>query len=313
MAHTIRRRRTLAALALSPLALLGAESSAQAGAGPGPRGIPGIPGIPQGYAGVDPRTARRVPLWQPLNPDVPIFPGDPLLSYETFTTIEESGYLLEQITSLGTHTGTHISAPAHFIEGGKFLDEIGERFALMPLVVIDVAKRVARQGGDFSLEIEDLKAWERRHGRIPADAAVLLYSGFSTLYSASAAAAASFQTSKLKAAAAAGRSSGTSTPKTAAPVSYFDPAPGFTGDAVAWLFDKRHIFGVGSDTFGPDATSDVDFAATFTALDKGGITVENVGPRLKDMRPHGDWVAINGGRPHFSGFQMGITGFTRRR
>jgi hypothetical protein len=28
------------------------------------------------------------------------------------------------------------------------------------------------------------------------------------------------------------------------------------------------------------------------------------------MRRFGDWVAINGGRPHFSGFQVGITGFT---
>ena len=95
------------------------------------------------------------------------------------------------------------------------------------------------------------------------------------------------------------------------PPSNFDPAPGFSGEAAAWLFDRRSIGALGSDTFGPDATSDEDFSATLTALQKGGITVENVGPGLTRMRAHGDWVSINGGRPRFSGFQMGITGFTR--
>jgi kynurenine formamidase len=91
---------------------------------------------------------------------------------------------------------------------------------------------------------------------------------------------------------------------------YDEPAPGFSGDATEWLYESRGILALGSDTYGPDATSDTDFSATFTALAAGGITVENVGPGLGRMRPHGDWVSINGARPHFSGFQMGITGFT---
>ncbi|MET0285845.1 MAG: hypothetical protein ABW352_15295, partial [Polyangiales bacterium] len=62
--------------------------------------------------------------------------------------------------------------------------------------------------------------------------------------------------------------------------------------------------------FGPDASSDSHFGATHTALRKGGITLENVGPGLARMRPYGDWIAINGARPRFSGFQVGITGFT---
>ena len=48
---------------------------------------------------------------------------------------------------------------------------------------------------------------------------------------------------------------------------------GFSGDAVQWLFDKRRIDGVGSDAYGPDAANDVDFAATFTALDNDGIAL----------------------------------------
>jgi kynurenine formamidase len=275
--HTVARRGALAALAATPVVAWLSGAAAQASSRV--TTTPGR-GIPKGYAGVDPRTATRVPLWQELATSNPIFPGDPDFDVSIWTTIPESGYLLEHITSLGTHTGTHISAPAHFVEGAKYLSELSESWTLMPLVVIDVRARVKAHGGDFSLEIADLKAWEKKHGTIPPNGCVLLLSGFSAVYASN-------------------------------PPAYFDPAPGFTGDATAWLFDNRSIGALGSDTFGPDATSDEDFLATLTTLQKGGITVENVGPGLEAMRPYGDWVSINGGRPQFSGFQMGITGYTR--
>jgi kynurenine formamidase len=291
VAYSVKRRGTLAALALAPFAMVGARPATATTGG----------GIPVGYDGVDPRTAARVPLWHPLGADNPIFPGDPVFAAETFTTIEESGYLLERITSLGTHTGTHISAPGHFIEGAPLLDELDERFTLMPLVVIDVRDRVRTAGGDFELHVADLRAWERRNGPIPVGGAVLLLTGFGEHYSATAAASAALRAARAEA-------DGAQTD--VAIGSYFDPAPGLTGDAVAWLFDRRRVLALGSDTFGPDASSDTEFSATFTALDRGGITIENVGPGLAQMRSHGDWVAVNGGRPHFSGFQMGVTGYT---
>jgi kynurenine formamidase len=270
----VPRRWALAAFAGTPLA---GWRSSRSGAAPA--------GIPRGFEAVDPRTARRVPLWQQLSTGNPIFPGDPQFSWEVFTTIAESGYLLEQITSLGTHTGTHISAPAHFHEGGRFLSELDESFSLMPLTVIDVRPRIAASGGDFRLETADLQRWERRHGRFPAKGCVLLLTGFAEHY--------------------------TPAVRPGPADDYFDPAPGFSAEATGWLADQRGVFAVGSDTFGPDASSDGDFGSTSTILAKGGITVENVGAGLAKMRPHGDWVSINGARPHFSGFQMGVTGFTR--
>jgi kynurenine formamidase len=301
--HTFARRGALAALAASPLAFWLAPGSAQAAGSQaaGSQAGGSRPRIPRGYAGVDPRTAQRVPLWQELSPTNPIFEGDPEFTSKIFTTIPESGYLLEQITSLGTHTGTHISAPAHFVEGGKFLSELSEAWTLMPLVVIDVRARIEADGGDFSLGIADLKSWERRNGPIPAGGCVLLLTGFAEIFGTAA-----------KGTAAKGTAAkGTATVMHHPPGSYFDPAPGFTGAAAGWLFGERSIAALGSDTFGPDATSDEDFSATVTALQAGGITVENVGTGLASMRPHGDWVSINGARPKFSGFQMGITGFTK--
>jgi len=274
MTPRIRRRGLLAAIAGTSALAVAAPAEAR------PRG----PRIPRGYEAVDPRTARRVPLWQELSQTNPIFPGDPPFTSETFTTIAESGYLLEQITSLGTHTGTHVSAPAHFVEGAPALSQLDESWTLMPLAVLDVRSRIAAQGGDFRLDVDALRGFERRHGAIPPGGCVLLLTGFAARYTT---------------AVGPGRTD-----------DYFDPAPGFTGETVGWLFDERTVKAVGSDTFGPDATSDEGFSATATALARGGITVENVGAGLARMRPHGDWVSINGARPHFSGFQMGITGFT---
>ena len=302
MVHTVARRGALAALAATPLAVWLAPNSAQAARSQAARARTTIP---RGYTGVDPRTATRVPLWQELSPANPIFEGDPEFTFEIFTTIDESGYLLEQITSLGTHTGTHISAPAHFVEGAKYLSELSESWTLMPLVVIDVRERVEEDGGDFSLDVADLKRWEKKYGQIPVNGCVLLLTGFAEVFGAAVSKAALKQAAAEKEAAASGLSVAHH-----APGSYFDPAPGFTGDAAAWLFDQRSIGALGSDTFGPDASSDTDFSATLTTLEKGGITVENVGPGLASMRAHGDWVSINGARPRFSGFQMGITGFT---
>ena len=110
---------------------------------------------------MDPRTARRVPLWQTLSPQDPLFPGDPQFTYRIVDTIPEDGYLLEQITSLGTHTGTHISAPAHFHQGAPYLSQLDESWTLMPLVVIDVRERIANDGGDFAISVEDLQHFER--------------------------------------------------------------------------------------------------------------------------------------------------------
>lgn len=245
--------------------------------------------IPRGYQDVDPRTACKVPLTMSLRNGVPLYPGDPAFTYDpafddTRTPAhDDGGYLLEHITSLGTHTASHISAPVHFILGGEWLDQLGEDFTLMPLAVLDVRERIHRHGPDFRITTSDLKSWERRHGRIPAGGCVLLLTGYAHLFY---------------------QGSGEDSPYITT------PAPGFDGMAVDWLFSRRGILATGADTPGPDATSDETLQATTRTLLHGGITLENVGPRLSRMRAHGDWININGNRPHMSGFQMGFTGYT---
>ena len=259
-------------------------------------------GIPAPYWQVDPRTARAVRLGQPLTTRAPLFPGDPPFHWRVWTTVPKSGYLLEQITSLGTHTGTHISAPCHFHVGAPCLVELPERFFTpRPLVVIDLRSEIRRRGGDFFVEAADLRRFEHAHGRIPPGSYVVLYTGLSRVYHLGNA-------------------------RRPGPMNdYFDDVPGFSGAAVDWLFQHRGILGVGADTFGPDATFDQNFEATTEATAQGGITLENMGPGLARMRAFGDWIELNGPRfsttpaerrahrPGWSGAQMGMTGFTAWR
>jgi kynurenine formamidase len=253
-------------------------------------------GIAAPYWAVDPRTARAVRLGQPLTTRAPIFPGDPPFHWRIWTTVPKSGYLLEQITSLGTHTGTHISAPCHFHVGAPCLVRLPERFFTpRPLVVLDLRAAIKRRNGDgdFFVGISDLRRFEGEHGHIPPGSYVVLYTGLSRFYHLG------------------------NTRRRGPYNDYFDDVPGFSGAAVDWLFDQRHILGVGADTFGPDATFDANFAATTEATGRGGITLENLGAGLGSMRAFGDWIEVNGprfqardGRPGFSGAQMGMTGFT---
>jgi len=253
-------------------------------------------GIAAAYWRVDPRTAKPVRLDQPLTTRAPVFPGDPPFRWRVVATVAADGFLLEQITSLGTHTGTHISAPCHFHAGTRCLARLPVRFfAPRPLVVIDVRDRIRQIGGDFFVRVADLRSFEREHGRIPRASYVVLLTGLSRFWHlGNRRLPGSFD-------------------------DYFDSVPGFSGPAVDWLFEQRGILGVGADTFGPDATTDAAFAATTQATAHGGITLENLGPSLASMRPFGDWIQVNGPRyatapgqkrPGFSGAQMGMTGFT---
>jgi arylformamidase len=52
-----------------------------------------------------------------------VFPGDRVPSFEKVKHIERDKYNLTDI-SLCVHNGTHIDAPAHFIEGGKTVEEL---------------------------------------------------------------------------------------------------------------------------------------------------------------------------------------------
>lgn len=66
---------------------------------------------------------RAIDLTHTLERGMLVYPGDPSPSFESFKTIDRDGVNLTKFT-MGSHTGTHIDAPKHFIENGIGIDQI---------------------------------------------------------------------------------------------------------------------------------------------------------------------------------------------
>ena len=75
------------------------------------------------------------------------------------------------------HGGTHLDAPAHFAEGVWSSGEIPVDRFIGPAVVIDVSDK-AKTDPDYTLSVEDVAAFEAKHGRIAPGATVLLRTGW---------------------------------------------------------------------------------------------------------------------------------------
>ena len=58
----------------------------------------------------------------PISPgETPVFPGDPGIEVTSFLAISRGDAANVTALNFGAHTGTHVDAPAHFIEGAPGL------------------------------------------------------------------------------------------------------------------------------------------------------------------------------------------------
>lgn len=54
---------------------------------------------------------------------MPTYPGDAKFKSRKLKSVEQDGYEIHRL-SLGNHTGTHVDAPAHFIQNGATITEL---------------------------------------------------------------------------------------------------------------------------------------------------------------------------------------------
>ncbi len=66
---------------------------------------------------------KIIDITRELNSDTQVYEGDPHVRLEQFFTVENYGYAVSKLT-MGSHSGTHIDAPAHVVVGGKTTKEI---------------------------------------------------------------------------------------------------------------------------------------------------------------------------------------------
>ena len=87
------------------------------------------------------------------------------------------GFFAQQFTHVG-QWGTHCDPPAHFVKGKRTIDEIDPKEMILPLVVLDVHEKVAKNP-DYTITMEDVRDWEKRHGPIPEGAFVAMRTDWS--------------------------------------------------------------------------------------------------------------------------------------
>jgi kynurenine formamidase len=79
--------------------------------------------------------------------------------------------------------GTQFDPPAHWAPEQAAIDEVPASYAVRPLVVINIAAE-ARKDPQYFVHVADVKAWERKHGRIPAGSVVFVRSDWSKQWTA---------------------------------------------------------------------------------------------------------------------------------
>ena len=85
-----------------------------------------------------------IDLSHTIHDEIQIYPGDPLPSIRRGLT-HEKDYCHVDVLTLGSHTGTHIDAPFHFLEDGKKIDELPVQLFVGDGVLVDVTGKSDRE------------------------------------------------------------------------------------------------------------------------------------------------------------------------
>ncbi|MFH1136013.1 MAG: cyclase family protein [Pseudomonadota bacterium] len=81
---------------------------------------------------------------------MPVYPGDSPPSIIDQATLEKDHYN-QKLLTFGSHTGTHLDAPAHLIPGGATLDRMPVEAFIGPGRILDVAGLFNREIGPESI------------------------------------------------------------------------------------------------------------------------------------------------------------------
>jgi kynurenine formamidase len=195
-------------------------------------------------------TIRRVVhLSHVIEPEIPQWPGDPPVEFETVADLENDGYYLRRF-SLGEHSATHMNAPNSFYSQGMSIDQYPAESLIVKAVVIDIREQAAANP-NYAIALSDVLAWEQQYGQIPQGSVVLLFTGWQSKWSDKAAFFNQDASGEL----------------------HF---PGFGSEATQFLLSERQIAGVGIDTHGVDSGQDTTFATNRLVLEQPRIVLENL-------------------------------------
>lgn len=140
----------------------------------------------------------------------------------------DKGYYYSAYNYSGAeHGGTHIDAPVHFAKGKSSVDKIPLERLIGNGFKIDVSAKAASDR-DYLVNVKDFEDWEKRNGKLPEGAIVLLETGFGKFYP---------DKEKYLGTAERGEDA-------VKELSF----PGLDPEAAKWLVENRKINAIGLDT-----------------------------------------------------------------
>ena len=98
-----------------------------------------------------------IDLSVPLRDGMVRWPGDPPVRIRKVKEIGRTGSSALSLLSMGSHTGTHMDAPAHFLRGGRGIDR-------MPIDAVVGPARVIEIRNPRVIELKELRSARIRRG-----------------------------------------------------------------------------------------------------------------------------------------------------
>lgn len=137
--------------------------------------------------------AKYIDLTHVIAPDIPVWHGFGPSKFERSKaggdiegyakkgddfTYEKHGVEATHYDLATDQLGTQLDPPAHWAPEYPSIDELPPTYAMRPLVVISIVDEVASNAG-YHLQVADIEAFEKEHGRIPEGSVVFVRSDWS--------------------------------------------------------------------------------------------------------------------------------------
>ncbi len=197
-----------------------------------------------------------IDLTHTIDPTIPTW--DSCCGFSSTNIWDYADGLRVQKYTMNAGIGTHIDAPAHFVENGADVADLPFEKLFAPLHVIDVS---AHADADYAISITDIQNYEKKYGTIQPKSFVAAFTGWSLHWSS-----ANYRNIDAQ------------------DIMHF---PKFSPEAVNSLL-KQGIVGIGIDTLSPDG-NDMTFPVHHLVLKANRYIVENMA-NLEKMPSIGGYI-----------------------
>jgi kynurenine formamidase len=139
---------------------------------------------------------KYVDLTHAFTPTIPVWPGFGNARFEAAKagadlgdyasigdvyTYKDHGFVASAYWIPTDQYGTQLDPPSHWDEYGATISDLPATYCIRPLVVINIADKVAKNPG-YHCGMEDIKAWEKMYGKIPKGSVVMVRSDWHKMW-----------------------------------------------------------------------------------------------------------------------------------